>query len=238
MAEGAPGAFIPRDTAVVAPRRSGGGLNDLLLLSGVVLLVASIALAVAVFLYQQFLQTESASKLEQLQRAKAAFEPSLIQQLTRLDDRMHAADGLLSSHVAPTALFHALEAGTLSTVSFQTLDFEADDPHHITIKMQGIAESVNSIALQADLFSKNGVITNPIFSGIARQSDGVHFNLSAIVNPNAIKYSGADTGAAPQAPVQTQQSQTQQPQQSQSATSPFGGAGASGADTQQGAPTQ
>lgn len=221
MAEGAtPGAFIPHDTVAPMARKSSGGLNDLLLLSGIVLLVASAALGAAVFLYNQFLQTESASKLEQLQRAKAAFEPSLIQQLTRLDDRMHAADGLLTNHIAPSAFFAALQAATLETVSFQSLDLQGSDPHHITIKMQGIAQSVNSIALQADLFSKNGVITSPIFSGIARQSDGVHFNLAAIVNPNAIKYTSI--GSLPSNPIPT--SQTPAPAQtSPTEASPFGG---------------
>lgn len=224
MSEGAPGAFIPHDTAVAVPRKSAGGLNDLLFLSGVVLFVASAALAVAVFLYQQYLDTESASKLTQLQRAKAAFEPSLIQELTRLDDRMHVADLLLGTHVAPSAFFHALEAATLSTVAFQSLDYQAADPKHITVKMQGIAQSVNSIALQADLFSKNGVITSPIFSDIARQADGVHFNLSAVVNPNAINYlSVAGSGQSNSAPA------PQQPALQDLQQSPFGEAPSQGA---------
>jgi len=186
-----------------ARRSGGGGLNDLLLLCAIVLFVASVALAIGVFLYQQFLSTESASKLAQLERAKSAFEPSLIQQLTRLDDRMHAADKLLAAHLAPTAFFQALNQATLQTISFQTLSLTASDPQHMAIKMAGIAQSVNSIALQADLFSKNGIITNPIFSNIARQQDGVHFDLSAVVNPAAISYQAlvAGAGASVQSPV-------------------------------------
>ncbi len=223
----APGAFIPHDTAVpTSTRRSGGGLNDLLLLCGIVLFVASAALAVGVFLYQQFLHTESSSKLQQLERAKAAFEPSLIQQLTRLDDRMHAAAGLLSSHMAPSAFFNALEQSTLQTISFRTLSLEAPDAQHIAIKMQGIAASVNSIALQGDLFSKHGVITSPIFSNIARQQDGVHFDLSAIVNPTAVNFIAAQSGEAVNALPDTQQLQPQGAPQTQSASSsvpsPFG----------------
>ena len=206
----APGSFIPHDTAVApaAKARGKGGLNDLLLLCAIVLFVASGALAVGVFLYEQFLTTEKNSKVDQLQRAKAAFEPSLIQQLTRLDDRMHAGDQILGAHLAPTAFFRALEQATLQTVAFQTLDFESPDAQHMAIKMAGIAQSVNSIALQADIFSKNGVIASPIFSNIARQSDGVHFDLSAVVNPAAVNYSGVLSGALNTPPQQ------QQPQQS------------------------
>lgn len=200
MANGTtPGAFIPHDTA--APKRSSvdrGGLYDLIFLAAIVLLVASAALGGGVFLYAQFLQTESTSKLSQLQRAEAAFEPALIQQLTRLDDRMHAADVVLSGHIAPTTFFQALASSTLQTVEFKTLDYEEADPQHITIKMQGVAESVNSIALQADLFSKNGVITSPIFSNIARQLDGVHFDLVAKVNPAAVGYATYVNGQSAQ----------------------------------------
>ena len=202
-------SFIPHDTAVSAkPVRSGGGLKDLLMLCAIVLFIASVALAVAVFLYLQFLQTQSASKVSQLQRAEAAFEPSLIQQLTRLDDRMHAADSILGTHIAPVAFFNALDQATLQTVSFQTLDLEVTDAHHINVKMQGVAQSVNSIALQSDLFSQNGVITSPIFSNIARQPDGVHFDLSAIVNPTAVNYTTVLNAASQSAAATPRRSPT------------------------------
>lgn len=158
------------------------------MLLSIVLLVASAALAGAVFLYEQYAQSNSGSKLTQLQRAKEAFEPALIQELTRLDDRMRASETLLSAHIAPIAFFDALQKTTLTTISFQTLGLQATDPQHMTVKITGVAEGVNSIALQADLFSKNGIILNPIFSDISRQADGVHFTLSAIVNPESVNY--------------------------------------------------
>lgn len=193
---GIPASFIPHDTSVARPSlRRGGGLGDLLLLVAIVIFVASAALAIGVFLYGQYLVTENSSKLEQLERAKAGFQPALIQQLTRLDDRMHAADRVLSAHIAPSLFFKALEEATLQTVSFQSLDFQVAENQNLTVKMAGVAESVNSIALQADLFSKNGVVTNPIFSNIARQPDGVHFNLTAVVNPSAINFSGSGAAA-------------------------------------------
>src|SRR3989344_1785469 len=195
---GIPASFIPHDTSVARPSLrggSGGGLNDLLLLVAIVIFVASAALAIGVFLYGQYLVKENTAKLEQLERAKAGFQPALIQQLTRLDDRMHAADRVLAAHIAPSIFFKALEEATLQTVSFRTLDFQVAENHNLSVKIAGIAESVNSIALQADLFSKNGVVTNPIFSNIARQPDGVHFNLSAMVNPSAINFAGSGASA-------------------------------------------
>ncbi len=210
MAEtGVPFSFIPQDAGrPPSIHRRSGGLGDLLGLGTIVLFVASAALGAGVFLYQQYLEAESSSKLAQLERAKVAFEPSLIRELTRLDDRMYAADKILSVHAAPSAFFRALQEATLVTVSFRSLDFQATDPQHMTISMVGVARSVNSIALQADLFSKNKVISGPIFSNIERQSDGVHFNLSAIVNPLAINYAsvlGGFSGTGAQNQIVPQQ---------------------------------
>lgn len=220
---GTPGSFIPHDTALAPARtRAHNGLADLLLLSGIVLLIASGALGVGVFLYGQFLQTQSASKVDQLKRAQAAFEPALIQQITRLDDRMYAASSILSTHLAPTAFFQALNQATLQTVSFSSLDLETPDPQRITVKMQGVAQSVNSIALQAELFSKSGVISSPIFSDIARSPEGVRFSLSAVVNPSALSYTqfvNAGSGAA--APA-LQAPQGSAPPSPASANNPFG----------------
>jgi hypothetical protein len=214
MESGIQSSFIPQDASrpTAVPRNSNGGsggLAELGLLVSIVLLVASAALAGAVFLYAEYAQTSASSKVAQLQRAKDAFEPSLIAQITRLDDRMHAADTLLAAHTAPVAIFDALQAATLSTVAFSQLSYSGFDAQNMKIKMQGVAQSVNSIALQADLFSKNGVVIDPIFSDITRQSDGVHFTLSAAINPAAINYgqvisnAGAQTAATAPAAIQS-----------------------------------
>lgn len=199
MEIGSKSSFIPKDAATPVARRpqSRTTFSDLLVLISVVLLIASIALAAGVFLYLQYLQTASASKLEQLRRAKEAFDPALIQDLTRLDDRINAADTILSQHTAPSIVFHLLEQLTLQTVSFKSFKYEAADAQSIKIEMDGIAQSVNSIALQADYLSKSGAIVSPIFSNIDRKADGVHFSLSATLNPQPLKYAQYVQGTMP-----------------------------------------
>jgi len=197
MESGIKSSFIPKDaTGIRVPRGPmRTGFADLLILIAIVFLVASLALAAGVFLYLQFLQTSSASKLQQLERAKESFEPSLIHELTRLDDRMRAADVVLESHVAPSTLFHLLEQLTLQTVAFSNLGLQTTDPQHITLSMDGFAKSVNSIALQADYLSKSGMITSPLFSNIDRRAEGVSFNLTALINPLSLKYGSLILGS-------------------------------------------
>lgn len=215
METGIKSSFIPQ-APIVGPsgRRGGGGGGafDFLILIGLVLFVASATLAAGVFLYVQFLKSSNASKLDQLERAKAAFEPALIQELTRLDDRMRAADEVLGQHIAPTALFQLFEQLTLQTVSFTSFSFSTTNDV-IQINMQGLAQSVNSIALQADLLSRSGTIVNPIFSDINRQIGGVRFNFAADVRREALLFRSLIQAPAPQTA----------PQQQEPAASPFGG---------------
>lgn len=188
--QSAPQNFIPHETAVASPalRRNRKGLTDLLALVSLVLFVASVALAVGLFLYKEFLGASAASKADQIERAKQAFEPSLIHELTRLDDRMRAAGEILQKHIAPSAFFRMLELSTINSVSFSSLNFEVTDAEHMAISMDGVAGSVNGIALQADLFSKGGMLTSPIFSNINRERDGVHFSLTASVDPKTVNF--------------------------------------------------
>jgi len=182
-------SFIPHDADTSgAVRRSEAGLGDLLLMIGVVVLVASAVLAGGVFMYRQFLSSTISSQLSQLKTARQQFDPNLVRQLTRLDDRMQTADALLAVHLAPSTFFAALNQVTAQTVEFTSLDMQVQDPHRIMLKMSGVAQSVNSIAFQADLLSKSGVFTSPIFSNLDRQKDGVHFNLTAIVDASKINF--------------------------------------------------
>ncbi len=190
MESGIKSSFIPSDAGQPQQvvRVGTGGIGDLLLVLGIVALAASVALGVAVFLYQQYLQTSADSHLAQLKRAQEQFEPTLVQKITRLEDRMHNGQVLLDAHVAPSALFDILNQITLKTISYSSLDFDAADPRNIQVKMQGVGHSVNSIALQDDLLSQSGIFTSPIFSNIDRQEGGVHFSLTALVNPLALNF--------------------------------------------------
>lgn len=183
-----------------AQQRSSGSAADILVLVAVVALAASLALAAGVFLYDRFLQTSVTRKSEQLDRARQAFEPQLIDELVRLDARLHAADAVLAQHTAPSALFDILEDITLQSVAYESMDYTVGDDNTITIRINGKARSVNAVALQASVFAQNNAIINPIFSDLDLVSDGVTFSVSATINPSALAY--ATVFAQPEMPMQ------------------------------------
>lgn len=207
MESGIKSSFIPQDATVQQTVRpvARTGFADLLILIAIVFVIASLSLAAGVFLYLRFLTSSSEVKLESLARARDAFDPALIQTLTRLDERMRAADTVLDQHIAPTVFFHLLEQLTLQTVSFSNLTFQGGDQQNMTIAMDGVAQSVNAIALQADYLSKSGMITNPLFSNIDRRVDGVHFNLTAVINPVALNFTRLLAAPAPAAQAPAEQ---------------------------------
>src|SRR3989344_333766 len=140
MESGIQSSFIPKDAAepTRTVRHSSGGLVVLVM---IVLFITSAALAVAVFLYKQYLEASASSKRAALERAREAFDPTTILEITRLDDRMRAAEQILGDHIAPTAFFAALQLSTLTTVGFTSLDLLVNDDETISAKMTGIAES-------------------------------------------------------------------------------------------------
>ena len=186
----APPSFIPHDagTPQNIRRTSEGGLWDLLTIIGIIVLIASVALGGGVFLYKQYLGATKNSQLEELKEANKRFDKNLVEEFTRLDHRMESAEMLLASHVSPSAFFAALNQVTAKTVSYTSLNLSISDPRNIEVQMMGVARSVNSIAFQADILSKSGIFTNPIFSQLDRQRDGVHFSLNMSVDATKINF--------------------------------------------------
>ena len=188
-------SFIPHDAGEPArPRRSGGGIGDLFLMLAILVFAASAALAAGVFFYQQYLTTVSNADLAKLNEAEKNFQPALIEELRRLDQRMHSAETLLAKHLAPSAFFIILNTVTAKTISYSSLSIAVDDT--IKLEMDGIARSVNSVAFQADILAKEGAYLDPIFSNLSRQKDGVHFHLSTLINPDSINFEALTGGAA------------------------------------------
>jgi hypothetical protein len=208
-------SFIPQDAtrmgSSVRPQVATG-LADIGMLLSIVLFVASITLAIGVFLYAQYLNASLESKKTQLERAQKAFEPALVETLTRLDTRMNSASDLLARHTTPAILFALLEQLTLETVYFRNLRYEIGETGAATITTQGNAKSVNAIALQADLLAKHSAFSSPIFSNISREKDIVRFDLKSNVNPSSLNYANT----------------LQQQALTQELPPPTGGAGAGG----------
>lgn len=189
-------SFIPKKPfssgTAVRPR----GVSIFMLL-GVALFIITIFLGGAVFLYERYLTGAIASKNAQLERARAAFEPALIEDLKRMSGRIALARDILNNHLAPSAIFSLLEQSTLTTVRFRSFTY-ALSGSKATIVMRGEARSFADVAVQSDTFTGGRRLRDIVFSNLNLDSSGhIAFDFSATLDPSLILYRNGDLRPAP-----------------------------------------
>ncbi len=171
-------------------------------------LVATIAFFVAlisagsIYFYKITLTNQVANQTASLERAKAAFEPSLVEVLQTLDKRIIASKEILANHMTASPVLKSLENLTLKSIRFTKFDYEVskDQGTKIDVIMSGQAKSYTSIALQSDKLGENKYIKNVVFSNLVLDAQGnVGFDLKFSVDPAFVMYGSAisSTGAIP-----------------------------------------
>ncbi|MDO8492240.1 MAG: hypothetical protein Q7S34_01185, partial [bacterium] len=180
----------------------------------VIIFFGVVALSAGSYLYRGLLIKKLADKKEVLEKAKEGFDLETIKKLKRLDIRIESAKSLLEQHIATSAFFDILESATLKTVRFKDLSLSikaqnsasiggatiSDNPLQtgsagtsIDFKMNGIAKSYNSVALQSDLFNKTKGFKEPIFSSLNLNELGeISFIVSALLDPQVLLYRTAE----------------------------------------------
>jgi hypothetical protein len=164
--------------------------------------LGAIALSAGSYFYQNYLTGVLVGKKETLEKARKGFDIDTIKELKRLDTRIETAKGLLDKHIAISGVFDILQQATLKTISYSSFDITsaansdagdasgaAGEAGGIQFKMNGIAKSYNSVALQSDLLSKTKGIKEPIFSNInLNEAGNITFSVSALIDPGVLRY--------------------------------------------------
>lgn len=177
-----------------APRKSP--LVFVNIVAGGILVLAVLASG-GMFLFKTYTEQSIVSKRQSLDRQRAAFEPSTIEELLRLDKRINASQTLLKSHTALSLFFDDLESRTGENVRFKNFKYESTGQGKFAVTMGGTAKSFNAVALQSDSFGKSSIIKDPIFSGLNLDQNGeVVFDFAAVVDPTRINYAAYLAGAA------------------------------------------
>lgn len=192
-------SFIPKKTLATAISQRGkprGSVSSAISLLALIIMLGAIALSVGLFLYGQLLESSINRKTDTLTRAEAAFEPELIRELVRLDARLIAAKRILNQHIAPSLIFSVLQESTLQSVQFKTFNLTRVSSDKISIAMKGVADNFNGVALQADIFGKNRIIKEPIFSGLNLDLDGkAVFSVTAFIDLSLISFVNQISGS-------------------------------------------
>ena len=180
--------FIPK-TALDTPSRAAPRPASFLTFIAMIIFLLSGVLAGGAFLWQQYLLNKVTSLNQSLDSSKGEFEPSTIEQYSRLNSRFDNARALLKNHIAVSAFFDLLNKDTLKSIQFSDLKYTQDSSSQISIKMSGKADSYNSVAYQAKVFSSEPAFKNAVFSNLdLDQSGNVVFELDAQIDPSLVSY--------------------------------------------------
>jgi hypothetical protein len=183
--------FIPkRNLANVKQPESNASKNrrSIIGILALLLFITAIVSTAGVFLYKVQLAAVLNSRIESINRAEKAFEPSVILDLKKLDIRLRAGTVLLDQHVAISDFLISLGESTLPEVSFSDFSFDYSEEGS-SVNINGEAQGYLQIAQQSDIFEDNEYIQNPIFSDFSLTDTGrVTFGLEFTINPELIAF--------------------------------------------------
>lgn len=183
-------SFIPKKPIIEERETSTRSVGFLAVISIFILFAVSLSTG-ALFFYQKILERNITQLESNLNLAKSRFEPTRITELQVLDKRLRSSTEILSKHIAITPIFEILQAVTMKTVRFTKFGYElgTEEGGKILVKMNGVAVGYRSVALQADLFTENKNLIDPVFSNLTLDDRGnVMFNLDFSVDPSLVDY--------------------------------------------------
>lgn len=187
-------SFIPKKNleSTTASQGLGKGTGLALLVSGLIF-VTSLVAAGLVFGYENYLKQSIASKSNSLKLNEKAYDPGVIQELSRADLRINEAKKLLDKHVAPSPIFNFLGQQTLEKVQFLEFSFIIGEADGNKISLKGVADSFSTVALQSRQMGASKILKDVVFSGVGGDAatGKISFVVSATVDPSITLYSNS-----------------------------------------------
>ncbi len=183
-------SFIPKKPMTEERGASSRPIGIFMIVSVIILFTVIIASG-GLYFYKTSVAKSIVQMENDLNLAKNRFEPAKITQLQDLDKRLRASSEILSKHIAITPIFKVLGDITMKTVRYTEFTYESgnDQNADILVSMKGEAVGYRSIALQADLFTKEKRIVNPVFSNLTLDNNGnVIFDLRFSVSADLVNY--------------------------------------------------
>lgn len=180
-------SFIPKRPIIEESKDSSSSVSLFTIVSFFIFFAAILG-AGGLYFYEQVLIKQKATMEADLTLAKNRFEPEAINRLKTADRRLNAATEVLSKHIAVSPIFTTLESLTMKTIRYTKFNYNING-EKVEVKISGQAVGYRSVALQADLFSKNKYLVNLVFSNLSLDNKGnVLFDLTFSVDPSLIDY--------------------------------------------------
>ncbi|MFA6446520.1 MAG: hypothetical protein WCW14_04725, partial [Candidatus Paceibacterota bacterium] len=165
-------------------------------LISILLLIISLGFAFLAFFYQKGQAARLTQDKIALAKNKDAFVPGTIEELIRLDTRIGVGKELLTKHNVLSPVFSVLETSVVKTIRLKRFSMSYGEDGSLLLDMSGTAPNFDSVAQQADVFSRSEYLRDIVFSNLSLGGDSsVSFSLKARVVPSILSYVGAISSA-------------------------------------------
>lgn len=180
-------SFIPQKTFETPfYKRRGPGI---IIVFSFLLFFISVSAYGALFLYKNSLNKEVSVLTDSLERAKAAFELPLINEVNQTSEKIDYSKKLLEQHVSLVSIFDFLEKNTLKDIRFKSFKFSIAPNKTPTVLLEGSAKNYSTLAFQGDIFEKDKNIKSVLFSGLSLGEKGmINFAVKLILDPQMLIY--------------------------------------------------
>ncbi len=176
-------SFIPKQTLSREFNRRSEPMGFFMLIAGAVLVIALLFFGGS-WGYRIYSKGKIVSLEDTLQKQREKLQRESLVKFRLLDRQLARAEALLASHNTALPLFAFLEAQTLITVRYNSMNYSAGK-----LDIRGQARSYESIALQSIEFGKDPWVTNFIFSDLALDNVGnVSFSLKMDIDTELLSY--------------------------------------------------
>lgn len=191
--------FIPKQSmgsSIIRPNQIGSSANPLTII-GVIVLIISIGLGSALFLWNRLTDQTLADLRKKIADTSESFDQPTIDLLSNEGNRIAALQTLLKKHPAPSLVLGFLERVTLGTVAFESMSYEYNG-NQAAVTLKGKAQSFRDLAAQSDFLYNQTDITNVQISDlILDQSGNVSFSLQFTPGTNLTLYSASLPASVP-----------------------------------------
>ncbi len=180
-------SFIPQKTfEPTFYKRRGPGI---IIIFSFLLFFISISVYGALFLYKNSLNKEVSVLTESLERARAAFELPLINEVNQISEKIDYSKKLLEQHVSFVPILDLLERNTVKDIRFKGLKYSIVQNENPTVLLEGSAKNYSTLAFQGDIFEKDKNIKGVLFSGLGLGEKGmINFTVKLILDPPMLIY--------------------------------------------------
>ncbi len=180
-------SFIPKKTVVEDQRPRSEGSVGLFTAFIVIAFLVTLVLGGGMFVWEKALALQLTKSKQNLEEQKAKFQPEVIGQFKRTDDRMTVGSELLAKHHNPLKFFTLIQSIVYKDVSFTNVSYSRTEKDGIKASFSGEAKDYQTVILQSDYLNTNKYIKEYLFSGLTPKENGrIGFNLSLIIDPDFV----------------------------------------------------